>query len=345
MTNCRRSDRAHPDHGRTDRQVSTGLSGGPRPPHGTHQSESSQLPRVRGRSSRRRASIPGRVVGLASAPAALLLVVVFALPILETVRLSFSSWGGLGPVKFVGLANLRELLASSAFYHSIYVTLLFAVLATAGIVAFATTTAVVTSRGNGPLVRWLRVIWFLPAIAPGAAIAVFWATAFQPFTGAVNTILGAIGMGHNHSWLADPHTALFVIVAVTIWASVAFPYLLLLGAIQRIPTELYEAAQLDGAAGGRRQLRYITLPLVQPVLIVVTVLEFIWCVNGFTLVWGITKGGPADATTTLPVLLYQQAFLYNRYGIASAISVIASGFLLLVGAVGLGMARSRTEAR
>lgn len=277
---------------------------------------------------------------LACTPALLILVATFALPIVETLRLSFSKWSGLGSISWVGLGNFRSLLSNGEFYHSVWITGYFALLSTVGIVAFATSMAVAASRRTR-LNETLRAIWFLPAIAPAAAVAVFWSISVQPLTGLVNGLLGAVGLGNAHEWLAQPSTAIYVIVAVTIWTSIAFPFLLLVGAIDRIPWEIFEAARIDGASESQ-QTRYFTLPLIQPVLTMIIVLEFIWNFNGFTLVWAMTKGGPAGSTTTLPVLLYQQAFQNGDFGSASAVGVLGGVFLLAIGMFGLRFTNSRT---
>lgn len=276
---------------------------------------------------------------LLSLPALAAIVVVFGVPLVETIRLSFTSWPGVGRATPAGTANYRALFADSTFYSSIRVTVLYTLVSATGIVALATVTAMAVRRGRAATL--LRIIWFIPAIAPGTAIAVFWAFAVQPLSGAVNGLLGKLGLGNSHTWLASPRYAIYVVIGVTIWAGVAFPFLLMVGAIERISPEIYEAAELDGAVGWRHHW-HITLPLIQPVLAMVTVLELIWNFNSFTLVWAMTKGGPADATETLPVRLYLDAFLNYNYGEAAALAVLTSVVLVLIGMVGLRFANSRS---
>jgi ABC-type sugar transport system permease subunit len=287
-----------------------------------------------------RLRISRAVVLLACAPAAILLTATFALPIVETLRLSFSRWGGVGAVKYVGTENYRNLLQNQDFYHSVWITFVFASLTTIGVVLLSTSMAIAANRRTR-FGETYRALWFLPAIAPPAAVAVFWAISVQPQTGIINGILGKIGLGNTHEWLADPNTALYVIIAATIWISVAFPFLLLIGAIDRIPWEVFEAARIDGASENQ-QTRYFTVPLIQPVLVMILVLEFVWNFNGFTLVWAMTKGGPAGSTAILPILLYQEAFQNGSFGSASAVGVVSGVFLILIGAFGLRFANSRT---
>jgi ABC-type sugar transport system permease subunit len=128
-------------------------------------------------------------------------------------------------------------------------------------------------------------------------------------------------------------TALWVIIAVAIWQGAGFAFLVILGAMEEVPVSTYEAAAIDGA-GPIRQFFSITLPLVRPVLSMVLLLESIWAFNGFTLVWGMTQGGPGDATTILPVQVYKAAFQYGNFGTAAATSVVGGIILLVVGFVG-----------
>ena len=277
--------------------------------------------------------VPTRLVVLAALPALLLLVAVFAFPIAQTVQLSFSNWRGFGPFEWTGLDNYTDVLTNSAFFEALRNTVVFAIAATVGIVAFALLLAVAAGRG-GRFDSLFRTIWFLPAIVPGTAAAVFWSISVQPQSGVINSILGFFGLGSNHAWLASPGTALWVIVGVSIWTSTAFPFLLIAGAIDRVPPEIYEAARIDGA-GDWGQFRFFTLPLIRPVLTMVVALQLIWNFNAFTLVWGMTKGGPAGSTTILPVLLYQEGFKNGDFGTAAAMGVISSVLLIALGAITL----------
>lgn len=188
---------------------------------------------------------PSLLAVLLSLPALVGIVIVFLVPFIATIRLSFSKWSGIGSIKPAGTSNYRKLLDDPTFFGSVRITILFAVVVAAGVMILATATAVAARRGR--FAAPLRVIWFLPAIVPGAAVAVFWGMAFQPVSGAVNGVLGRLGLGSNHSWLASPSTARWAVIAVAIWAGVAFPFLILVGAIARISPDLYEAAELDGA--------------------------------------------------------------------------------------------------
>ncbi len=280
-----------------------------------------------------------RLVLLAALPALLLLVGVFAYPIVQTVQLSLSDWRGFGPMDWVGLDNYTDVLSSTAFWNALRTTVVFALAATVCIVATALLLAVAATRGQR-FDAAFRAMWFLPAIVPGTAAAVFWSISVQPQSGVINALLGFLGLGSDHAWLASPDTALWVIVGVAAWTSTAFPFLLLAGAIDRVPVEVYEAARIDGA-GEWQQFWHFTLPLIRPVLTMVVALQLIWNFNAFTLVWAMTKGGPAGSTTILPVLLYQEGFKNGDFGTAAAMGVISSVLLIALGALTLRRSASR----
>ena len=279
---------------------------------------------------------------LAVLPAVALVVVFLVLPVLQGIRLSVSRWYGAGPITFIGLRNYKSAIDSS-FASTLWLTAKFALLCTAGIMIMATLmAAAVSGRVHGAKIY--RVIWFLPGIAPIAAVAVFWTTAFQPNQGAVNVVLGALGLGKSHAWLASSSKAIYPPIFVTIWASVGFAFLLMLGAMEQIPVSVYEASRIDGAST-TRQFFSITLPLVRPVLTVTAMLELIWSFNGFTTLWAMTQGGPGYATSILPVQVYKQAFQETNFGGASAMAVVGGAILIVVGAIGLRLSRSRQEAQ
>lgn len=266
------------------------------------------------------------------APGLIILAVFFGLPIIDLVRTSFTQWPGIGEARYIGIDNYVTAFTSPAVRDALFRSVGLGVGAALTLSAIATVLAALVSGGiRGK--AFYRVVWFLPAIAPPSAVAVFWALSVQPRSGAVNAFLGAIGLGRTHAWLADPSTAMYVIIAVAVWAGVGFAFLVILGGMEEVPVSVYEAASIDGASR-IRQFFSITLPLVRPVLSMIVLLEVIWAFNGFTLVWGMTLGGPGNATTILPVQVYKDAFLFANFGLAAAVSVVGGLLLLVVGLAG-----------
>ena len=279
---------------------------------------------------------------LAVAPAALALLVVVGYVVADGVRLSFTDWGGVGAAHWVGADNYRTAADTPAVRSAILLTLGYATACALGMVVIASLlAAAVSARVRGSSLY--RIVWFLPSVAPATAVAVFWSTALQPESGAVNSVLGTLGLGSDHAWLADPATAIYPVIAVSIWCGVGFAFLLLLGAIEQIPSTVFDAARVDGASQPQ-QFLLVTLPLIRPVLVVCALLELIWAANGFAIVWAMTQGGPGDATQTLPILIYKQAFSFGEYGLAGAMAVLSGVVLMVIGLIGLRLSRSAQEA-
>lgn len=281
------------------------------------------------------------VAWVALLPAVLLVIAFFALPVVQAVRISLSQWSGIGPVEFTGFDQYEALFTSVDFYRSLGLTIGFAVASAIGIVVIATLLAATISQGVKGA-GFYRVVWFIPGVAPAAAVAVFWGTAFQPGFGTVNYLLGLAGLDSNSAPLADPNNAIYPVIFVSVWSGVGFAFILILGAMEQIPVSVYEAAKIDGASSAR-QFFSITLPLVRPVLSITATLNLIWAFNNFTTVWGLTKGGPGTATTTLPVLVYKNAFQLGEYSQATAVAVVASVILLALGLVALRLSQSREQ--
>ena len=271
-------------------------------------------------------------------PVFLLLMIFLGLPIINSLQLSVSRWGGLGPLQSVGFDNYKQLLGDEQMRYSSRITILYAFSVAFFVVAIGVLLASAVSssiRGH----KAMKLIWFFPGIAPPTAVAIFWSSGFQPETGVINIILGKLGLGNDHAWLASSDTAFYPVIFVGVWSAVGFAFLVILGAVEQIPVSIREAAIVDGASV-RQQFTKITLPLIRPVLLTIFTLEVIWTFNGFTVVWAMTNGGPSDSTSILPILAYKEAFRYGRFGTAAAMAVITGIFLMIVGTIGIRLSRS-----
>jgi ABC-type sugar transport system permease subunit len=293
------------------------------------------------RSKKKKIGLDGtniRSAKFALIPVFVLLFLFLGLPVINSIQLSFSRWGGLGPLEPVGWQNYTDLVADEQMRYSARITILYAFSVAIGVVAIATILAAAVSAGvRGH--KFYKVVWFFPGIAPPTAVAIFWSSGFQPESGVVNTILGKIGLRDDYAWLASSETALYPVIFVGIWIAVGFAFLVILGAIEQIPISVREAATVDGA-NIRQQFFKITLPLIKPVMLIMLTLQIIWTFNGFTVVWAMTTGGPADSTSILPILAYKEAFRFGRFGTAAAMAVIAGIFLMIIGSLGIRLSRS-----
>ena len=160
----------------------------------------------------------------------------------------------------------------------------------------------------------------MPLAISSAAAAVVWRLIFHPSQGILNTVLGAAGLP-TFGWLTDPRIALISVALTTIWMHIGFTFIVLLGGLQALPTELYESAAIDGA-GRRQQLRHVTLPLLSPVLFFVSVVLVINSLQSFGQIDILTGGGPAGATNLIVYEIYQNAFVQNQIGYASSQTII-----------------------
>jgi ABC-type sugar transport system permease subunit len=181
-------------------------------------------------------------------------------------------------------------------------------------------------------------------MVPITVVGALWVRLLEPNFGLLNTFLRSVGLdGVAKSWLGDSSIALWVLIGITIWQYSGFPMIVLLAAIEQIPGEVQEAATLDGASEAQR-IRHITLPLIRPVLIGITVLQVIFSLKVFDLVWVMTRGGPGQSTDVLGTFLFNEAFFKRQYGYASAVAVAMFVIIFTVTYVYQRMSASRCRA-
>jgi len=237
---------------------------------------------------------------------------------------------------FVGLDNYVKIINDPTFQHAMGISFLF----TAGSLFFQFTIgfalALLFNRafpGNGILRALLLLGWMLPTVVSGSIFR--WT--FDGSMGIINYALQSLGMLDTpRFWLIEPGTALIATIIANIWVGVPFNMILLLPGLQSIPLTLYEAASIDGATRWR-SFRHVTLPLMRPVALSVLLLGFIYTFKVFDIVYVMTRGGPVDATTVLPIYVYQLAFSFFRFSDGSTaaillllpLSVVAIGYLWL----------------
>ncbi len=272
---------------------------------------------------RRPSRMRGMGVALAFvAPALVALGAILALPILYSTWLSLteaSLAAGKLETPFIGLGNYLRLFSDKAVGNALFNTLYFALVEVAGVVVLGLLTALLL---NHPMARWggFRVMLLLPwAIAP-VANAVLWKWIYHSNYGILNTILLQLGIiERNVTWLGDAFQALNMILIVDIWKSTPFIAILLLAALQNIPQSLYRSARMDGA-GPWQAFLHVTLPSLRTALAIAIILQTIWSLRTFDLIFVLTKGGPADGTVVMNFLAYRVTFNFLKFGYGSAIA-------------------------
>ncbi|MFE9366991.1 carbohydrate ABC transporter permease [Streptomyces sp. NPDC006978] len=239
-----------------------------------------------------------------------------------------------GDAEFVGLRNYRTLLSDPRFWEVTGRTFVFMAVNVVLIVVISTLVALMTERlgrvGRTVVLCSLVLAWAMPVVA---ATTVFqWL--FHSEFGIVNQLLTALGFGSfdRYPWFANGTASFTILVLLIVWQSVPFAAVTLYSALTTVPAELYESARLDGASGSRI-FRSLTFPILRPIFMLVLSLEVIWTFKAFVQIWVMTRGGPGDATTILPVYAVQTALSSQRYDLGSAASMITvvlmSGLLVL----------------
>jgi raffinose/stachyose/melibiose transport system permease protein len=190
--------------------------------------------------------------------------------------------------------------------------------------------ALMLNRGIKRFVHLYRTMVYLPAVLPTLVVALIFKSILNPATGLLNTFLRSIGADALASpWLVHPNFALWSVIGVDTWKGVGYIMVILLAGLQTIPREYYEAAEVDGANAWAR-LRHITLPLLMPAILVVTVLNILYGLRVFDIVYALTNGGPGYATEVLATGIFR-AFGQGLYGLGTAINSILFVILIVAG--------------
>ncbi|MFV9425351.1 carbohydrate ABC transporter permease [Microbacterium sp. S1037] len=285
--------------------------------------------------TRRRAAIAGLVFLLPT-------FVVFGYfawwPILQSAALAFQQTDLVTAPEWVGWSNFEVLFSDPLLPRAAVNTLWFTVLSLAIGLPVPLVCAVLISelRRGGTLAR---VLAYLPVVIPPVVSVLLWKVFFNPgASGVVNSLLGLVGIDPL-PWLQSPGTAMPSLVIVATWSGAGTAILIYLAALTGVSTELYEAAELDGASVWKR-IVHITLPQMRGVILVLLLLQIIGAIQVFTEPYVMTDGGPANATVTILLMIYRYAFLFGNYGVATALSLLLAVVLIIVSAVYLRLTRS-----
>jgi multiple sugar transport system permease protein len=256
------------------------------------------------------------------APSLFGVVTFLLLPLLVVVWLSLYRWDLLGPLRYVGMANWRSVLADSDFGNSLIVTAVFVAIVVPAQTVLGLLTASMLAR-RLPGTAGFRALYVLPWICAPLAIAVLWRWILAPTDGAVAAVLG-----HSIEWLSDPGLALPVVSAVVIWTNVGYVSLLFLAGLLAIPADIHAAARTDGASAWQRFWR-ITLPMLRPTMFFVVVTGIVSTAQVFDTVYALTDGGPGGRTDLVAHRIYAEAFGAAAIGRASVMAVVL--FVILIG--------------
>ncbi len=261
--------------------------------------------------------LKGQTGLLFALPALIVLFMLIAYPVAYTGLLSVTDNQG----NFVGLDNfvamLRPRVTTQAFFNTIYWVLGSIIFQ----VTLGTATAVLLNQ-SFPGRALVRSIALIPWVIPGIVAATCWAWMFHTEFGIINYMLTGSGIIVNPiGWLTNKDTVMPVLIAINVWKLFPFVAIMVLAGLQSIPNDLYEAARVDGASFWE-EVWYIMLPQVRPVIVAVTLLLVIWGLNSITIIYAITRGGPANKTLITPIQIFRQAFESFQFNQAAALSVM-----------------------
>ena len=257
-------------------------------------------------------------------PALIHTLIWVGIPVIAAIVMSFTSYNIVNRPSFIGLANYAEIMRDQVFWKAMGNNLIMVVFGVPISMFLALVAAVALNqalKGQG----WFRTMIFMPHVTATVAIAMIWLWIYSgEASGLANRLIGLFGIGPQ-AWLTNGNLALPSVIVVTIWQGIGLKMLIYLAALQGVSKELYEAAEVDGASTIQKFWN-VTVPMLKPATFFVLVTSIIANFQTFDLVYNLTNGGPANATTVITYQIYIAAFQQFRMGYATAQSVI----LLLV---------------
>ncbi|QHT58961.1 sugar ABC transporter permease [Paenibacillus lycopersici] len=273
---------------------------------------------------------PRGFIFLSLLPALVLVLVFTYYPFLRGIVMAFQNYQlfDLTNVHFIGLDNFKTMFQDAKFKHASVNTAYWVFISLILQFTVGLTVALLLNkrfRGRGIFQGFVFYPWALS----GFLIGLIWKWMFNSQIGVINDLLLQLGIIHERiGFLSDPSWAMSSVIIANVWYGIAFFAIMLLAALQSVPSELYEAGSMDGASGARKLLN-ITLPYIMPTVITTTLLRAIWIFNDPSIIYGLTNGGPAGSTHILSSLMLDKIMYGGDYGAASAIGIVMIGILLL----------------
>ncbi|MCC6505736.1 MAG: sugar ABC transporter permease [Aquimonas sp.] len=279
-------------------------------------------------------------------PALLVIGVFFLLPAAASLLLSltdFDLYALADPanLRWVGFANYLELLQRPLFWQALGNTLYFVVVGVPVSMGVSLLAAVLLQDSAARCRAFFRTALFAPVVTTVVAVAVIWRYLFHTRYGWINHVLAGVGIDPV-DWLGDPHWAMPTLILFAVWKNFGYNMIILLAALQAIPADLYEAARIDGA-NRWQQFRHITLPSLQPMLMMVAILTTAGYFQLFAEPYVITEGGPVQSTLSVLYLMFEEGFKWWNLGMASAVAFSLFALMLFVTLILTRLFRSRHE--
>ena len=276
--------------------------------------------------------ISDRKFGIALlAPALLFVGLLFVYPIVYSLYMSFHEKDPFSTeaAPYVALDNFQTLMEEEAFWTAFKNGLIFSFSTVLLQLIFGVSIALLLNR-KFPGRAVARGFVLLPYVIPAIGAALIWQWMYNDLLGIINRVFIALGIiDQSIAWIGDPEWAMIGVIVVAVWKMFPFVIICVLARLQTIPEELYDAARVDGANAFNR-FKDITIPQLRHILFVVILLRFVWMFNDFEMIWLLTKGGPVDTTTTLPIFTYLTSFKNFELSLGMATTILMMFFLIIV---------------
>lgn len=255
------------------------------------------------------------------APEIIGIILLYVFPLVFALILSFSSWnliGGFSEIRFVGFDNFVKMFQDERVFLALKNNLIFtAAVVPISMIISLILAVVINSRVY--LQSYFKVAFFIPYISSIIAVGAVWRALYHPSQGPINQFLMSLGVTDPPGWLASTSTSLLAIIIISIWAQVGYVIIIYLAGLSNIPESIYEAAKIDGASSFQTFYK-ITMPLLGPTHIFLSITLLIGSFKVFDLIKFLTDGGPIGSSTVLVYLIYQEGFTRFNMGYASALS-------------------------
>lgn len=260
-------------------------------------------------------------------PALIIIVCMVAYPLLLSIYLSFTNTTVNTKGSFIGLNNFKFLLKDSVFWTAVYNSVLFTILSVALKLIIGLGIALLLFQ---PMFqsKWIRAAVLLPWVIPSTFSILGWLWILDPLYGSLNWVGTRMGLP-KIPWLSSPFWARFSVILVNTWRGIPFFAIGLLGGLVGIPTEIFEAAEMDGAKPFKK-FWSITLPLLRPPLLIITLFSIVMTLTDFNVVYILTRGGPLNTTQVLATLAYQYGLSGGQLGLGAAVSIFMFPILLVL---------------
>ena len=264
-------------------------------------------------------------------------------PLYNVIRYSFFEWNGIGKARFVGLDNYRMLPTTEGFWTMAQATLIYAVGVTALVMVAGYLLALALDKtGRFRINRTLmRVMWFFPCLLSGIIVGIIWHIMYNYNSGLINYLLNAIGL-ESVNWLETYGVTMLAVIVASVWIQVGMCAIIFLAGLQSIPRDMLEAAELDGTNRWQRETK-IVLPIMAPSITINVITTSIAAFKAYELPFTVSNGLPGYSTRLLTQRVYFYSFETNKYGIASALSVLLVIVITVVSLLQLIVLKKRED--